>query len=69
MRPDAEQLAVLADRGYYNGDEVLACEGTGVLPCIPKTQTSGNTKTYLHRGGLHLRRREGPLHLPGRQPP
>jgi len=23
---------VLADRGYYNGDEVLACEGTGILP-------------------------------------
>jgi hypothetical protein len=21
---------VLADRGYYNGEEVLACEGTGV---------------------------------------
>ena len=42
-----EQLAVLADRGYYNGDEVLACEGTGVLPCIPKTQTSGNAKRGL----------------------
>ena len=34
------EITVLADRGYYNGDEVLACEGTGVLPCIPKTQTS-----------------------------
>ena len=42
-----EQLAVLADRGYYNGDEVLACEGTGILPCIPKTQTSGNAKRGL----------------------
>ncbi len=42
-----EQLTVLADRGYYNGDEVLACEGTGVLPCIPKTQTSGNAKRGL----------------------
>jgi hypothetical protein len=29
------------------GDEVLACEGTGVLPCIPKTQTSGNAKRGL----------------------
>ena len=35
---------MLADRGYYNGDEVLACEGTGILPVIPKTQTSGNAK-------------------------
>jgi transposase len=32
-----EELTALADRGYYNGDQVLACEGTGVLPCIPKT--------------------------------
>ena len=38
---------MLADRGYYNGDEVLACEGTGVLPYIPKTQTSGNAKRGL----------------------
>jgi transposase len=32
-----EQLTALADRGYFNGEQVLACEGTGVLPCIPKT--------------------------------
>jgi transposase len=32
-----EELTALADRGYYNGDQVLACEGTGVLPCIPKS--------------------------------
>ena len=38
---------MLADRGYYNGDEVLACEGTGILPVIPKTQTSGNAKRGL----------------------
>jgi transposase len=31
------ELTALADRGYYNGEQVLACEGTGVLPCIPKT--------------------------------
>jgi hypothetical protein len=42
-----EEVTVLADRGYYNGDEVLACEGSGVLPCIPKTQTSGNAKRGL----------------------
>ena len=42
-----EKVTVLADRGYYNGDEVLACEGTGILPVIPKTQTSGNAKRGL----------------------
>ena len=35
-----EQITALADRGYFNGEQVLACEGTGVLPCIPKTDTS-----------------------------
>jgi hypothetical protein len=33
-------LAALADRGYFNGEQVLACEKTGVLPCIPTTDTS-----------------------------
>jgi hypothetical protein len=27
-----EEITVLADRGYFNGDQVLACENTGVLP-------------------------------------
>jgi len=42
-----EEVTVVADRGYYSGDEVLACEGTGVLPCVPKTLTSGNAKRGL----------------------
>ncbi len=41
------EVTILADRGYYNGDQVLACEDTGVLPCIPKTLTSGNVKRGL----------------------
>ena len=43
-------LTVLADRGYLNGDQVRACEGTGVLPCVPKTLTSGNAKRGLFTG-------------------
>ena len=39
-----EEITALADRGYFNGDQVLACEGTGVLPCVPKTETSSGTK-------------------------
>ncbi len=39
-----EALTALADRGYFNGEQVLACEGTGVLPCIPKTDTSSSAK-------------------------
>ena len=45
-----EDITLVADRGYYNGEEALACEGTGVLPCVPKTQTSGNAKRGLFTG-------------------
>ena len=45
-----EEIAALADRGYYNGEEVLALEGTGVLPCVPKTQTSNNPNRGLFSG-------------------
>jgi transposase len=34
-------IIVLADRGYYSGDQIVACEGTGVAPIVPKTETSG----------------------------
>ena len=37
------EVTVLADKGYYNRDEVLACEGTGIVPLIPKTHTFDNT--------------------------
>src|SRR5881392_1342303 len=31
------KITALADRGYFNGDQVLSCEGTGVVPIMPKT--------------------------------
>ncbi len=36
----AEALTVLADRGYFSGEEVRACEGIGVTPICPKPLTS-----------------------------
>src|SRR4051794_303580 len=45
-----EQVTALADRGYFNGDQDLLCEGTGVAPVVPKTLTSGNTKRGLFTG-------------------
>jgi len=45
-----EEITALADRGYYKGEEVLALEGTGVLPCVPKTQTSNNPDRGLFSG-------------------
>jgi transposase len=38
----AEALDVLADRGYFSGEEVLACEPLGVTPYAPKPLTSGS---------------------------
>ncbi|HTX51136.1 MAG TPA: IS1182 family transposase [Caulobacteraceae bacterium] len=35
------QLEVLADRGYFDGEEVMACEALGVTPYVPKPLTSG----------------------------
>ena len=37
-----QALDVLADRGYFDGEEVLACEGIGVTPYVPKPLTSGS---------------------------
>ena len=36
-----DSVTVLADRGYYSGDQIVSCEGTGVEPIVPKTETSG----------------------------
>src|SRR4029450_3372948 len=39
-----ENITALADRGYFTGDQVLSCEGTGVAPIVPKTLTSSGAK-------------------------
>jgi transposase len=40
-------LTVLADRGYFAGVEVVACEEAGVTPIVPKPLTSSGTKRGL----------------------
>jgi transposase len=35
-------LTVVADRGYYKGEEILACEQRGIATYLPKCQTSNN---------------------------
>jgi hypothetical protein len=35
------ELRAIADRGYFKGEEILACEATGVTPLVPKPLTSG----------------------------
>jgi transposase len=38
---DVEALEALADRGYFSGEEVLACEALDVTPYVPRPLTSG----------------------------
>ncbi len=37
-----KKLEAVADRGYYNGDELLTCEEAGITTYLPKPNTSGN---------------------------
>jgi transposase len=36
-----EKLAVVADRGYFSGEEILACDQAGITAYVPKPLTSG----------------------------
>jgi transposase len=38
-----KDLTVLADRGYFSGEEILKCEQVGVTPLVPKPMTSNST--------------------------
>ena len=37
----SDSLTVVADRGYYSGEEIRACEQNGITTYIPKPLTSG----------------------------
>jgi transposase len=37
-----EELMVVADRGYFDGEEILACEEAGITTFLPKPLTSGS---------------------------
>jgi transposase len=47
-------LDVVADRGYYNGDEIRACEQAGIDTYLPKPKTSPNkAKGLFDRAAFH----------------
>jgi transposase len=37
-----KELTVVADRGYFKGEQILQCEQAGVIPIVPKTLTSNS---------------------------
>jgi Transposase DDE domain len=36
-----ERLDAVADRGYFSGEEILACDNAGITVTLPKPMTSG----------------------------
>lgn len=38
----SNELTIVADRGYFSGNEIKACEDAGIKTYLPKCQTSGN---------------------------
>jgi hypothetical protein len=38
----AEELTVVADRGYFKGEEILDCDQAGMIPLVPKPLTSNS---------------------------
>jgi hypothetical protein len=39
---DVEKLDAVADRGYFNSEEILACEEAGITVTLPKPMTSNS---------------------------
>ena len=37
-----EHLTVVADRGYFNGEEILECDKAGISALVPKPLTSNS---------------------------
>jgi transposase len=37
-----EELTVVADRGYFKGEQILECTNAGITPLVPKTLTSNS---------------------------
>ena len=59
-----EDLNVVADRGYFSGEEILACEHSGITAYVPKPLTS-NSKAdgRFRQTGFRLRSKRGRIPL------
>tara|TARA_R110002073_G_C9426455_1_gene576396 strand:- start:195 stop:1628 length:1434 start_codon:yes stop_codon:yes gene_type:complete len=45
---DVVELTVVADRGYFSGEEIKGCEDNAIKAYLPKPQTSGNQAKGLY---------------------
>lgn len=44
---DRSEMHAVADKGYFNGREILACHDAGIVTTVPRPETSGNRKKGL----------------------
>ncbi len=51
----SETLSVVADRGYFKSEEILACHDAGITAYVPKPMTSG-AKADVQHEQLKLKR-------------
>ena len=62
------KLIALADRGYYEGYEILKCEQAGIAALVPKPMTSNNLADgTLRQARLRLRRAADEYRCPAGQ--
>lgn len=45
---DRDRMSVVADKGYFSGRQILACHEAGIIPTVPRPETSGNRKKGLY---------------------
>ena len=52
-----DALTVVADRGYFNGEEILACDQAGITPFVAQdADLKQQGRRPLRQAGLHLHR-------------
>ena len=60
-----EKLTVVADKGYYNGDEIRECEQNDIVAYVPKPDTSPNkAKGYFNRSRFRYVREDDEYECP-----
>ena len=65
---ETESLDAVADRGYFNSEEILACEQAGITVTLAQADDLGRkVRRTLRQAGLSLRGRGRRLRLPRRR--
>jgi hypothetical protein len=64
----AEKLDAVADRGYFRGQDLLACERAQITTYLPKPQTSGNmAKGFFGKRDFIYKQQEDEYECPAGQ--